>query len=42
VASGHIRKYDGGPFVPQQIVDAVKEQLAGKTTLSVPEHEVMV
>ena len=42
VASGHIRKYDGEPFFPQQIVDAVKEQLAGKTTLSVPEHEVMV
>ena len=42
VASGHIRKYDGEPFFPQQIVDAVKEQLAGKTTLSVPAHEVMV
>jgi 2-oxoglutarate/2-oxoacid ferredoxin oxidoreductase subunit alpha len=42
VASGHIRKYDGEPFFPQQIVDAVKEQLAGKATLSVPEHEVMV
>lgn len=42
VPSGHIRKYDGEPFFPQQIVDAVKEQLAGKTTLSVPAHEVMV
>lgn len=42
VASGHIRKYDGEPFFPQQIVDAVKEQLTGKTTLSVPAHEVMV
>ena len=42
VASGHIRKYDGEPFFPQQIVDAVKEQLAGRATLSVPEHEVMV
>jgi 2-oxoglutarate ferredoxin oxidoreductase subunit alpha len=42
VASGHIRKYDGEPFFPQQIVDAVKEQLAGKTKLSVKAHEVMV
>jgi 2-oxoglutarate/2-oxoacid ferredoxin oxidoreductase subunit alpha len=42
VASGHIRKYDGEPFFPQQIVDAVKEQLAGRATLSVPAHEVMV
>ncbi len=42
VASGHIRKYDGEPFFPLQIVDAVKEQLAGKTTLSIPSHEVMV
>ena len=42
VASGHIRKYDGEPFMPHHIVEAVKEQLAGKTTLSVPSHEVMV
>jgi 2-oxoglutarate ferredoxin oxidoreductase subunit alpha len=42
VADGHIRKYDGEPFFPQHIVDAVKEQLAGRTTLSIPEHEVMV
>jgi 2-oxoglutarate ferredoxin oxidoreductase subunit alpha len=42
VADGHIRKYDGEPFFPQHIVDAVKEQLAGKTTLSIPAHEVMV
>jgi 2-oxoglutarate ferredoxin oxidoreductase subunit alpha len=42
VASGHIRKYDGEPFFPQHIVDAVKEQLAGATTLSIPAHEVMV
>jgi 2-oxoglutarate/2-oxoacid ferredoxin oxidoreductase subunit alpha len=42
VATGHIRKYDGEPFFPQHIVDAVKEQLAGRTTLSIPEHEVMV
>jgi 2-oxoglutarate/2-oxoacid ferredoxin oxidoreductase subunit alpha len=42
VADGHIRKYDGEPFMPHHIVEAVKEQLAGSTTLSVPTHEVMV
>jgi 2-oxoglutarate ferredoxin oxidoreductase subunit alpha len=41
-AHGHIRKYDGEPFMPHHIVEAVKEQLAGKTNLSVPTHEVMV
>ena len=42
VADGHIRKYDGEPFMPHHIVDAVREQLAGEATLSVPEHEIMV
>ena len=42
VANGHIRKYDGEPFMPHHIVEAVKDQLAGKTTLSVPTHEIMV
>lgn len=42
VADGHIRKYDGEPFMPHHIVDSVREQVAGATTLSVPEHEVMV
>jgi 2-oxoglutarate/2-oxoacid ferredoxin oxidoreductase subunit alpha len=42
VANGHIRKYDGEPFMPHHIVEAVKDQLAGKTKLSVPVHEVMV
>ncbi len=43
VADGHIRKYDGEPFMPHHIVEAVREQLAGgTTTLSVPVHEVMV
>jgi 2-oxoglutarate ferredoxin oxidoreductase subunit alpha len=41
-AHGHIRKYDGEPFMPHHIVDAVKEQMAGKTNLSVPQHEIMV
>ncbi len=42
VPNGHIRKYDGEPFMPHHIVEAVKEQLAGNTTLSVPAHEIMV
>jgi 2-oxoglutarate ferredoxin oxidoreductase subunit alpha len=41
-AHGHIRKYDGEPFMPHHIVNAVKEQLAGKTELSVPIHEIYV
>ena len=40
-AQGHIRKYDGEPFMPHHIVEAVKDQLAGKTKLSVPVHEVL-
>ena len=42
VADSHIRKYDGEPFMPHHIVEAVKDQLAGKTKLSVPMHEIMV
>ena len=42
VPNGNIRKYDGEPFFPNHIVEAVKEQLAGKTNLSIPAHEVMV
>jgi 2-oxoglutarate ferredoxin oxidoreductase subunit alpha len=42
VADGHIRKYDGEPFMPHHIAEAVREQLAGDTTLSVPTHEIMV
>jgi 2-oxoglutarate ferredoxin oxidoreductase subunit alpha len=42
VPDGHIRKYDGEPFMPHHIVEAVKEQLAGKTKLSVPMHEITV
>jgi 2-oxoglutarate ferredoxin oxidoreductase subunit alpha len=41
-AHGHIRKYDGEPFMPHHIVESVKEQLAGKTNLSVPMHEISV
>src|SRR3989440_2591662 len=39
-AHGHIRKYDGEPFMPHHVVEAVKAQLAGQTRLSVPVHEV--
>jgi 2-oxoglutarate ferredoxin oxidoreductase subunit alpha len=44
VPDGSIRKYDGEPFMPHHIVEAVKEQLASKThkTLSVPMHEIKV
>lgn len=40
--NGHIRKYDGEPFMPHHIVNGVKEQLSRKTTLYVPTQEVMV
>ena len=40
-ADGHIRKYDGEPFMPHHIVDGVLEQLAGKTDHYVPYQEVI-
>jgi 2-oxoglutarate ferredoxin oxidoreductase subunit alpha len=42
VADGHIRKYDGEPFMPHHIVDGVKKILAGATKQYVPVHEIMV
>jgi 2-oxoglutarate ferredoxin oxidoreductase subunit alpha len=39
---GHIRKYDGEPFMPHHIVEAVMEQLAGTVDHSVPVQEIMV
>ena len=39
---GHIRKYDGEPFMPHHVVDGVMEQLAGKTNHYVPYQEVIV
>ena len=39
---GHIRKYDGEPFMPHHIVDGVMEQLSGGASVSVPYQEVMV
>ena len=41
-AHGHIRKYDGEPFMPHHIVEGVMDQLAGKTNLTVPVHEILV
>ena len=41
-ADGHIRKYDGEPFMPHHIVDGVKAILAGSTKLYVPVHEIQV
>jgi len=41
-ADGHIRKYDGEPFMPHHIVDGVRALLAGSTKLYVPEHELQV
>jgi 2-oxoglutarate ferredoxin oxidoreductase subunit alpha len=42
VAHGHIRKYDGEPFMPHHIGDGVKKILGGGTQKYVPIHEVMV
>lgn len=41
-AQGHIRKYDGEPFLPGQIVEGVKQILAGKTDPYVPVHPYIV
>ena len=40
-AHGHIRKYDGEPFMPHHIVNGVKEIVAGKTQQYVPVHELI-
>jgi 2-oxoglutarate/2-oxoacid ferredoxin oxidoreductase subunit alpha len=42
VPNGYIRKYDGEPFMPHHIVEAVREQLRGESKLSVPAHEILV
>jgi 2-oxoglutarate ferredoxin oxidoreductase subunit alpha len=41
VVDGHIRKYDGEPFMPHHIVDGVMEMLAKKTDRYVPYQEVI-
>jgi 2-oxoglutarate ferredoxin oxidoreductase subunit alpha len=42
VAEGHIRKYDGEPFMPHHIVEGVNAVLAKTTKQYVPVHEIMV
>ena len=39
---GHIRKYDGEPFMPHHIADGVRELLLQKTDRYVPVHELTV
>ncbi len=39
---GHIRKYDGEPFMPHHIADGVQELLAGNTQVFVPTQEILV
>ena len=41
-ANGHIRKYDGEPFMPHHIVDGVKAQVGGETDKYIPYQEVTV
>ena len=41
-AYGHIRKYDGEPFMPHHIVEGVTAILAGTTRQYVPVHEIRV
>ncbi len=41
-ADGHIRKYDGEPFMPHHIVDGAREILTGKTDLYIPYQEIVV
>ena len=40
--SGHIRKYDGEPFMPHHIVNGVLDHLEHNTPTYVPYQEVVV
>lgn len=40
--TGHIRKYDGEPFMPHHVTDGVKAILSGESTKYVPTHELEV
>src|SRR4029078_11043247 len=42
VADGHIRKYDGEPFMPHHIATGVKAVLPGTAKQFFPAHEIMV
>ena len=39
---GHIRKYDGEPFMPHHIADGVLELISGTTDVYVPYQEILV
>ncbi len=39
---GHIRKYDGEPFMPHHVADGARELLNSKTDLYVPYQEIVV
>lgn len=41
-AAGHIRKYDGEPFMPHHITAGVLEQLAARADRYVPDQEIIV
>ena len=41
-AHGHIRKYDGEPFMPHHVVDGVLEMLKSEADRYVPHQEVIV
>ncbi len=41
-ADGHIRKYDGEPFMPHHIVDGVKAIWPARPRHYVPVHEILV
>ena len=41
-ADGHIRKYDGEPFMPHHIVDGVNALIAGNTDKYVPYQKITV
>jgi 2-oxoglutarate ferredoxin oxidoreductase subunit alpha len=40
--TAHIRKYDGEPFMPHQVVKGVQEIMTGEMEVFVPEHKIMV
>lgn len=39
---GHIRKYDGEPFMPHHVTEGVLDVISGKTDIYVPYQEVIV
>ena len=41
-AAGHIRKYDGEPFMPHHVVDGVLELVKGESEIYVPYQEMIV